>query len=207
VSEEQPHVTPEPGARERLLAAALDQLNRFGYAATSVREIVAAAGVTKPVLYYYFGSKEGLYLAILEEALATMRALVAEASQSPGSVRERIARLSEELFEAGAGHNQVVRLIYATYYGPPQGAPAFDFDVFHHAFSDVLEALVVEGMENGELRPGNPRVVTMALHGAATGALEASLAHPELGLNRKFIRDVLNVMLDGVATPEPQKES
>jgi len=35
--------------------------------ATSVREIVEAAGVTKPVLYYYFQSKEGIYLAILEE--------------------------------------------------------------------------------------------------------------------------------------------
>ena len=135
MDQEPMEVTPEPGARERLLAAALEQFIRSGYAATSVREIVAAAGVTKPVLYYYFGSKEGIYLAILEESLATMRALVSEASQSAGTVRERIARVSEELFEAAIGHNQVVRLIYATYYGPPQGAPSFDLDVFHHAIS------------------------------------------------------------------------
>src|SRR4051812_50089081 len=38
---------------------------RHGYDATSVRMIVEAAGVTKPTLYYYFGSKEGLAQALL----------------------------------------------------------------------------------------------------------------------------------------------
>ena len=36
-----------------------------GFDATSVREIVEAAGVAKPTLYYYFGSKEGLAQALL----------------------------------------------------------------------------------------------------------------------------------------------
>jgi AcrR family transcriptional regulator len=60
-------IAPDEGARHRLLVAATRLFARTGYAATSVREIVEAAGVTKPVLYYYFQSKEGLYLAILEE--------------------------------------------------------------------------------------------------------------------------------------------
>src|SRR3954454_15200663 len=42
---------------------------RQGYDATSVREIVAAAGVTKPTLYYHFGSKEGLAQALLHRPL------------------------------------------------------------------------------------------------------------------------------------------
>ena len=55
----------EAAVRERLLAAAIELFTGQGYAATSVREIVAAAGVTKPALYYWFGSKEGLYLALV----------------------------------------------------------------------------------------------------------------------------------------------
>ncbi len=39
-----------------------------GFEATSVREIVEAAGVTKPTLYYYFGSKEGLATGALDRA-------------------------------------------------------------------------------------------------------------------------------------------
>ena len=41
-------------ARERLLETATDIFAKKGYAGTSVREIVNRAGVSKPVLYYYF---------------------------------------------------------------------------------------------------------------------------------------------------------
>ncbi len=57
-----PAETLDSSVRQRLLRAASDLFAQKGYAATTVREIVAAVGVTKPVLYYYFGSKEGLYL-------------------------------------------------------------------------------------------------------------------------------------------------
>jgi TetR/AcrR family transcriptional regulator len=55
-------------ARERLLETAIGMFAEKGYAGTSVREIVEQAGVSKPVLYYYFNSKEGLFLAILDLA-------------------------------------------------------------------------------------------------------------------------------------------
>ena len=51
-----------------------------GYDATSVREIVAAAGVTKPTLYYHFGSKQGLAEALIRrphvELVGELRALL-----------------------------------------------------------------------------------------------------------------------------------
>ena len=53
-----------------------------GYDATSVREIVEAAGVTKPTLYYHFGSKRELAEALLTqpmtEFIASLRALAGE---------------------------------------------------------------------------------------------------------------------------------
>ena len=53
----------------RLLEAAVSLFAHKGYPATSTREIVEAAGVTKPMLYYYFQSKEGLLAAALEHFL------------------------------------------------------------------------------------------------------------------------------------------
>ncbi|NIW00329.1 TetR family transcriptional regulator, partial [Candidatus Saccharibacteria bacterium] len=41
-------------ARERLLETAIGMFAQKGYAGTSVREIAEQAGVSKPVLYYYF---------------------------------------------------------------------------------------------------------------------------------------------------------
>lgn len=53
--------------RRRVLAAALDAFGEDGFAAVSTRRIAQAAGVSLPVLQYYFGGKEGLYQACAEE--------------------------------------------------------------------------------------------------------------------------------------------
>src|SRR5262245_35441556 len=54
---------------ERLLQAALRLFGQRGYAGVSVREVAREAGVTTPNVYYYFGSKRGLYLRLLHDML------------------------------------------------------------------------------------------------------------------------------------------
>ena len=71
-------------AREVLLAAATALFAQKGYAGTSVREIVERAGVTKPVLYYYFENKEGLFRAILEWARELQQEMLGEVLQRTG---------------------------------------------------------------------------------------------------------------------------
>jgi AcrR family transcriptional regulator len=53
---------------EQTLAAAHNLFAERGYAAVTMEEIAAAIGVTKPLLYNYFGNKERLYIACLEKA-------------------------------------------------------------------------------------------------------------------------------------------
>ena len=51
-------------SRQALLDAALDEFAEHGYAGARVADIAQRAGVNKPLINYYFGSKEGLYLAV-----------------------------------------------------------------------------------------------------------------------------------------------
>lgn len=53
--------------RSRILDCALELFYKKGYDAVGVQEIVDKAGITKPTLYYYFGSKLGLFKQVLEE--------------------------------------------------------------------------------------------------------------------------------------------
>ena len=53
-------------SNDRILQKALELFSERGYDATSVREICEAAGITKPTLYHFYGSKEGVYRAIVE---------------------------------------------------------------------------------------------------------------------------------------------
>jgi AcrR family transcriptional regulator len=55
----------EPG-RDRVLQAGLELFGERGYHATSIAEIGERAGISKSVLYHYFGSKAALYEALVE---------------------------------------------------------------------------------------------------------------------------------------------
>ncbi|HKA67436.1 MAG TPA: helix-turn-helix domain-containing protein [Solirubrobacterales bacterium] len=72
---------------EQTLNAAHALFAERGYAAVKMDEIAASVGVTKPLLYNYFGNKERLYIACMERAGDSLTATVAEAvgaSLSPG---------------------------------------------------------------------------------------------------------------------------
>lgn len=193
---------PDESVRMRLLNAAIGIFNQKGYAATSVREIVEAAGVTKPALYYYFQSKEGIYLAILEEAHREFSGCLETCRQATGSVRERLSGLLCTVHALMRENMGVVRLIYAVFYGPPQGAPAFDFERFHTALWNAIRALVSECIARGEIREGDTDVFTLALHGAANVCMEVELAHPEMQLGTETLRKVIDAVFEGLA-PRP----
>ena len=72
---------------EQTLAAAHALFAERGYAAVTMDEIAAAVGVTKPLLYNYFGNKERLYIACMERAGDAMIRSIADAigrTDSPG---------------------------------------------------------------------------------------------------------------------------
>ena len=66
--------------RQRLLDAGLKQFANRGYAGTSVQDITEEAKVTKPTLYYYFESKEGLFQALVDQAMDERLRLMREAA-------------------------------------------------------------------------------------------------------------------------------
>lgn len=59
--------------RERILAAAIGEFAKFGLGGARVDRIAARAGANKRMLYYYFGNKEDLFLAVLEASYARIR--------------------------------------------------------------------------------------------------------------------------------------
>ncbi len=72
---------------EQTLAVAHDLFAKRGYAAVTMDEVAAEVGVTKPLLYNYFGNKERLYVACMEQSGDALFATIGEAvgaSASPG---------------------------------------------------------------------------------------------------------------------------
>ena len=185
--------------RQRLLEGAAELFTQKGYAATTVREIVGGAGVTKPVLYYYFRNKEGIYLELMREAFAKMDALVAISLEDQGSPTQKLLSLCDRAYSLFMEKIKAVRVMYAIYYGPHQGAPFFDFDAYHLKFLDAIRKLIEEGIRKGEFRKGNAEDMTWLILGAINVVMEAHLGHPEMGIGREGLARVLSLIFRGIS--------
>jgi TetR/AcrR family transcriptional regulator len=184
--------------RERLLSGATGLFAAKGYAATTVREIVERAGVTKPVLYYYFRSKEGIYLDLMREPFGRFAALVEEAVLEAGSAKDRLFRLCLHAYDIFVENIDAARVMYSIYYGPPQGAPFVDFDAYHHRFQEAVVQVLREGIRVGEFRRVNLSDAMWAVIGALNVAMEVELCHPQQSLGRDGVRRVLELVLEGI---------
>jgi AcrR family transcriptional regulator len=198
---------PENGSvRQRLLAAATDLFTQRGYAASTVREIVGAAGVTKPVLYYYFRNKEGIYLELMRGAFAKLDELITDSAGDGGSATQKLLRLCDRTYTLFMENVKVARVMYSIYYGPHQGAPFFDFDAYHLKFQEAVRGLIQEGIRKGEFKRGNPEDMTWAILGAINVAMEVHLGHIELELGREGLARVLKVIFQGISAEKGRRK-
>lgn len=81
---------PGPERRAQLLEEAHQLFGTKGYHGASMIDIATAAGVTKPVVYQHFGSKEDLYAAVLATAAERLSKVNARAMANATSAREQV---------------------------------------------------------------------------------------------------------------------
>jgi AcrR family transcriptional regulator len=103
---------PRRERRESLLAAAREVFVESGYHAAAMDEIASRAGVTKPVLYQHFGSKQELYLAVFDEGVQDVVASVGKGLQSSPDNRSRVAATMDAYIGFMAQDDAVYRLVF-----------------------------------------------------------------------------------------------
>ncbi len=186
---------------ERILQSALGLFSEKGYDATSVREICEASGITKPTLYHFYGSKEGVYRALVDGALDRMRVDIARALEEDGTFTDRLQRLTLAYFEAARGEPDLARFILALIHGPPSSAPRTDFLTFYdEVLAQVTRAMTAAG-ERGEVSPGPADVRLLVLMGAVGEAVHGYLLAGRPELTPSLAETLVDVVLKGWIDP------
>ena len=98
-------------SQQQILAAAEVEFADKGLAGARVDQIAEESGVNKQMIYYYYGSKEDLYLAVLERAYAAMRKSESELNLGNLDPLEAIRKLVEFKFEYYAENPVIIRLL------------------------------------------------------------------------------------------------
>ena len=167
-------------ARERLLEAGIALFAEKGYASTSVREIVARAGVTKPVLYYYFKNKKGLFIAILDMAANLQEAVLTEVLETPGSVLERLVYLFRQVYQGVLENQDLFKMIHNLIFGPPQGTPDYDFEQYHRRMVNAIKSIYTDGLTLKEVTAADPEEVALLVLSIMDFCFHMDHVHPEL---------------------------
>lgn len=97
--------------RAEILKVAQHEFARHGYAGARVDEIAARMRTTKRMIYYYYGSKERLYIAVLEKAYAEVRAAERTVDVEHLAPVEAIRTLAELTFDHHDAHRDFIQLV------------------------------------------------------------------------------------------------
>jgi len=188
-----------PSGRECILRAAARLYAIQGFEGTSMRDIAEAAGVTKPLIFYHFESKERLYASLLNEALAACKMGGREILGSPSLTA------TEKLKLFLASHVAVLRdrpEVFAFAHDlltlsrdQPLG---FDYRTEGRELFAQITRVIEEGQASGEFRQADPAAIAI-LPVAALGMYADALLIGEIQMLPAGLEDLLlDLLLHGI---------
>lgn len=141
--------------RQALLAAAEVEFATKGLAGARVDVIAEQAAANKRMLYYYFGSKDDLYLAVLERAYGAMRETERELNLTNLEPLDAIKTLVEFKFDYCQSHQQIIALLAGeNMLGAKHLKRSKRLRDMNLSLVDVIRAVLAAGEAKGEIRPG-----------------------------------------------------
>ena len=192
---------PRDERSSELLSVATQVIYEHGYEAATLQEIADRLGMMKASLYYYFDSKETLFIEVLRQAHDTGLAVVRRAANEPGDplqrlesvIRQHVEHTCNNLVAAAVCQEGILRL--------PEEIRR-DIVGSDHVYQEVFRSLIVEAQSAGLVRPGaNPRLATLSILGATNTVYRWFVPHTPDDA-RLVAVELADLAIRSVATPE-----
>ncbi|MFN3273262.1 MAG: TetR/AcrR family transcriptional regulator [Paracoccus sp. (in: a-proteobacteria)] len=191
------------GTRRRLLASARGSFAEKGFAATSMDDLTAAAGLTRGALYHNFGDKRGLFAAVVDQ-------IDAEMAGRAGTVGAAAGTLWGGLLAEGCAYiemaldpevQRIVLLDGPAVLGDPAHWPS------QNRCLDATRSAVAQLLAEGVLRPVDVEAASRLLNGAALNAALWVAACDQPAAMLPKAQEAFRMLAEGLladwAPPEP----
>src|ERR687888_67015 len=149
---------------EEILRIAADKFGKQGYQATTLDEIAAEAGISRAAFYLYFPNKEELLRRMYSQVIATAQAGIEQIVAEDLPVPEKLRRIIRYQVRYMATNIPLSQVFFSEIFNlrPELGQWVRRAN---RAFGAVIERVVSEGVQKGELVPVHPKRFTYALMG------------------------------------------
>jgi AcrR family transcriptional regulator len=143
------------GVRRNILDVAKAEFVEHGLSGARINEIAARTATSKRMIYYYFTDKEGLYLAVLEDAYAGIRALERSLDLAALPPLEALATLTGFTFDYHVDHPDFVRLVMVENIHHARHLKlSAKIGTLNSSALNVISGLCARGMAEGVFRTG-----------------------------------------------------
>ncbi|GGW52247.1 MULTISPECIES: TetR/AcrR family transcriptional regulator [Streptomyces] len=172
---------PAAERRPQLIRAAIDYMAREGVAAGSTRAIAAELGVAQATVHYTFGTKEGLYRAVMEQLTQDLITQVEEAAPTDAGFEETLSTLAAALWrtvrEQPASHQLLTEL---TMFALRTPALSETLESHFRGATDVTARLITEAAErNGQPLAQPAETIARFFLAGFDGLTTQRLSHPD----------------------------
>ena len=188
--------------RQRLLDSALTLFSQRGYAATGIREILQAAGVTQPTLYHHFADKASVLQALIEQHYGEGQKRLAEILTTESNVAGKLLAFVTSSFDHCCKDPRVPKLMFQTYFGPtvPEIDGVLD-SLTEKRFRLVVEVMEL-GIRTGELCESDPEFLALSFCNLVDQPMNlfSRKPHPMRYLTPDLAQAIVHLFLTGTAS-------
>lgn len=150
--------------REALLLAAVRMFNERGFHATSLDDVAASLGVTKPVIYHYLGNKDQVLFECVRIGLAQLREAAETARAQPGTGLERLKMFLKSY--ARSNMADFSRCVIRTSDEVLSPASAVQFRALKGEIDDAMRAMIADAMADGSAKVDDVWLTAFTFAGA-----------------------------------------
>lgn len=191
-----------------LIKAARKAFAERGFAGASVRDIARAANANPALIRYHFGSKDGLYAQVIQDAMGNLRERLLAALAQEGTVLERINRVIEVQVDHLTEDRDFPRLVQRALLDGDERALTIARDYLRPMLNAVKPLIAAAG----DTPLGNLNDVIMSFFGAVMGPFiyapllsalfeEDTLSPDAIARRKRHLDTLLHTVLDAVMPP------
>ena len=182
--------------RSKILACAIDLFSSRGYDGVGVQEIADTAGLKKPTLYHYFGSKGGLLRTILDETFAELFTAL-EKVQYNRDVVNSLEAITRAYFDFAHRKQTFYRMQLSMWFSPTENETFRAVAVVNERQQKILEALFLRAANDH----GNMKGRHQAYAATFLGMLNTYIALALNGyaaLDDELVRKAVHQFMHGI---------
>ena len=182
--------------KRKIFETSMELFAKKGYDATSIEEITATVGVAKGTLYYHFSSKEEIFNFLIEEGMKLLKNSIyikmAKVESSIGKLKAVMLIQIKIIVK----YENLITILLSQIWGKEERNMRCKKYVFEYI--EMIEEIVKEGIEKGEIRKANPTVIASRIFGLTCSSLIYKLKTNEEIDIKKLYSEYENLLFSGL---------